>query len=258
MRRPDLLAARVAAAMTAVFWGWLFYGLQDTLTVFVEGDDFAGHYIMESGWGLLFLVLVAVPLFGLVRRPSSPALIAQVAAAGVAVLVGALLAGSASHALPGVGLLVTAFVVAGLARVDMRPRRLHADRLLLTCALLALVPACGYAWRMARSTVDPEQTLGLDHYPIQAAFGIAVVLVAGVIAFAKSAPGARLAVATLVLSVAWIGIESVVYPDRLGSFGTTWGCLAVGWAVAVLVVLRRDAPGRARSPMRRRNNHLPV
>lgn len=69
MRGEKLLAARIVAVVGAVFWGWLFYGVQDTLTVFVEGEDFATHYVMESGWGKLFLVLVAVPLVGLACRP---------------------------------------------------------------------------------------------------------------------------------------------------------------------------------------------
>jgi hypothetical protein len=239
-QRPHLRAARVVAATAAVFWGYFFFGLQDTVTVFVEGSDFEAHYVMESGWGLLFLVLVAVPLAGLARRPASTVLSAQVAVVGVAVLVGASLAGSPPHALPGAGLLVTAAVMAGLARVDLRPRRRQVDRPLLVCALLAAVPASGYAWRMARSTADPELTWNLDHYPVQAALGVAVVLVTGLAAVADDQAGARLVLVTVVLTVAWMGVESAVYPDRLGSFGTTWAWLSVGWAVAVLVIgLRR-------------------
>lgn len=242
MRKAELLAARVVAAVAAVFWGWLFFGLQDTLTVVIEGQDFAAHYVLESGWGLLFLVLVAMPLVGLAYRPRSPVLVAQVAAVGLAVMAGALLAGSAAHLLPGAGVFLTALAVAGCARLRLRPTRLQADWPLVFCVLLAAGPALGYARLMASSTVDVEITWNLDHYPIQAALGIAVVLVAGVIAVAANSPGAPLATTTLVVAVIWIGIESAVYPHRLASLGTTWGWVAVGWAVTFLVLALRRRP----------------
>jgi hypothetical protein len=241
MRRPTLLAARVVAALGAVWWGWLFFGVQDALTVFIEGRDFAAHYVMESGWGLLFLALVAVPLIGLVIRPRSPVLVAQVAAVGVAVLLGAVLAGSAAHLLPGAGVLVTALAVAGCGRLDVRPRHLRADWPLVVCVALAVVPAVGYARRMASSTADVEITWNLDHYPIQAGLGIAVVLIGAVIAVADGSAGARLATVTFVVTIAWIGLESVIYPHRVGSLGTTWGWTATGWAVTFLALaFRRD------------------
>ena len=229
-----------------MFWGWLFFGVQDTLTVFTEGQDFAAHYLMESGWGLLFLMLVAVPLIGLVLQPRSPVLIAQIGAVGLAVIVGALLAGSPMHLLPGVGLLLTALGVATLARVDLRPGRLRVDRPLALCVVLAAVPALDYAGRMASRPVDVEKTVNLDHYPIQAALGVAVVLLASLIAVADDRSTARLSIATLVITVGWMGVESVVYPDRLGSFGSTWGWLAVGWALTFLAVaLHRPAVRRS-------------
>lgn len=230
-----MLAARVVAGLAAVFWGWLFFGVQDTLTVFVEGHAFAAHYLMESGWGLLFLVLVAFPLIGLTFRPSTGALVAEVAAVGMAVIVGALMSRSAAHLLPGAGLVVTALAIAALGRADTSLGRLRPDPPLVLLALVATVPALGYAWRMARATSDVEKTIGLDHYPIQAALGIALVLVAYLIAIARDRSGVQLATATLVITVGWMGIESAVYPHRLGSFGTTWGWLALAWAVAWLI-----------------------
>jgi hypothetical protein len=85
------------------------------------------------------------------------------------------------------------------------------------------VPAVGYARRMASSTVDVEKTVNLDHYPIQAALGIAVLLLASVIAVANDCSAAWLVTATLVVTVAWTGVESAVYPHRLGSFGAPSG-----------------------------------
>jgi len=40
-----------------------------------------------------------------------------------------------------------------------------------------------------------------------------------------------------------MGVESAIYPHRLGSFGTMWGWLAVGWALTFFVLdLRPRAP----------------
>ncbi|HET7312297.1 MAG TPA: hypothetical protein VFJ17_13330 [Mycobacteriales bacterium] len=230
MRTGRPLAARIVAGLGALFWGWMFFGVQDTLTVFVEGKDFAAHYLMETGWGLLFLVLVAVPLIGLAFRPRATVLVAQVATVGVSVLLGALMARSPAHLLPAGGLLLTAFVVGVLGRPDTRSYRLRVDRPLAVLALVAVVPALTYAWRMAHSPHDVEQTVNLDHYPIQAALGIAIALLAGLVAVAGEWPTAWLARATLVVTVGWMGIESAVYPHRLGSFGPAWSWLAVAWA----------------------------
>jgi hypothetical protein len=41
--------------------------------------------------------------------------------------------------------------------------------------------------------------------------------------------------------VGWIGIESIVYPERLGSLGSTWGWLATAWAVVLAVVMTHAA-----------------
>ena len=244
MRGGTAVAARVVAVVAAVFWGWLFFGVQDTLTVFVEGQDFAAHYIMESGWGLLFLMLVAVPLIGLAFRPRALVLIAEVGTISLAVIVGALLAGSPAHLLPGAGLLLTALAVAGLSWPEIRSRRLRVDRPLAVLVLVAVVPALGYAWRMAQSNVDVEQTVNLDHYPIQAAVGVAVVLLAGLIAVSREWSMAWLANATLAVTVGWLGVESVIYPHLLGSFGTTWGWLALAWAIAILLVALRPRTSR--------------
>lgn len=239
-----LIAARVVAGVGAVFWGWLFFGVQDTLTVFIGGQDFAPHYLLESGWGLLFLVLVAVPLLGLVWRPTTAVLIAQICAIGLAVAIGALLAGSARHLLPGAGVLLTALAVAALARTAPLPRPLHVDPLLAVWVLLAAVPAAVYARRMAVATADPEVTVSLDHYPIQAGLGVAVILVGALAAVTRGRPAARLTAATLAVTVGWMGIESVVYPHRQGSFGTTWGRLALAWALVLLALACAPRPVR--------------
>jgi hypothetical protein len=226
--------ARIVAVAAAVFWGFLFFGLIDLLTPFVEGEDFAAHYLMETGWGLTYLVLVAVPLLALVVRPGSLPAVLELGAVGIALVVGAVLAGSTRHLLPGLGVLATAAVLAFLGRpisgaLQRRPAPLAGG-----LALVATVPAAAYAWDMARATENPEETWGLDHYPVQAAFAIAVVLVALVCATTRPGPGSWLTASTAAVCAIWIGVLSMVWPERLGSLGTGWGAVAVGWGVALL------------------------
>lgn len=154
MQRSTLVAARVLAALGAVFWGYFFFGVQDTLTVLDEGEDFAADYLMESGWGLLFLFLVGAPLVGLAVRPRTTRLVAEVIAAGVAVAMGAGLAQSAKHLLPAAGLIGTALLVAVLARPELDLRRPHADLPLLIWTLVAIGPgsATRGTWRTRRPT----------------------------------------------------------------------------------------------------------
>ena len=69
------------AALAAVFWGLLWYGLIDLLVVVEQDEQFRQHYLFESGWGLLYLIVVAAPLIVLAIRPGDPIAVAQLAVA---------------------------------------------------------------------------------------------------------------------------------------------------------------------------------
>src|SRR3954467_9460307 len=70
---------RVLAGLFGVFWGFFFYGLIDLLA-FAQGEQFHATLLLSTGWGLLFLFLVAAPLLALAVRPSavSPSALAEV------------------------------------------------------------------------------------------------------------------------------------------------------------------------------------
>jgi hypothetical protein len=243
------------AALGAVFWGFFFFGLIDLMSPFVEGELFAAHYLMETGWGLTYLVLVAVPMLMLVARPGLTVALLELVAVGVALGVGAVMAGSPAHLLPALGVLVTTGLLAVLGRPLTpfgfgRPAPLTA---LVTG--LAVPPALAYAWDMATATEDPEQTWGLDHYPAQAGFAVAVVLAALVASYAaaRHLRSAWLPGLTAAFSAVWMGSLSLVWPQRLGSLGSSWGVVAIAWGVtlaaAVMVEARTVTPqARARPP----------
>lgn len=244
--------ARVVAAAGAAFWGFFFFGVIDLLTPFVEGDEFAAHYLMETGWGLTYLVLVAVPLVVLVVRPGSTAALLELVAVGVALAAGAVLAGSPAHLVPAFGVLATSGVIAVLGRPLPRLRFARPSRPLAVVTGLALLPAAAYAWDMARATENPEETWGLDHYPAQAGFAIAVVLVALLAWYVVDARrrSAWLPAVTAAFSAIWMGSLSLAWPERLGSLGTAGGLVAVVWGLALPALVALEAP-RPRSASHR-------
>jgi len=185
----------------------------------------------------------------LVARPGSPVALLQVTAVAVALAIGAGLAGSPRHLLPALGVVLTAALLSWLGGVQPPAPPSHPVRVSAVLIAAAVVPAAAYAWDMARSTADPEETVGLDHYPVQAAFAIAVVLVAGLAAYAASAadPMRWLPGLTAAFSAVWIGALSVVWPHRLGSLGTGWGCAAVVWGAALLVAVGVEGRERSRT-----------
>lgn len=234
------LLARIVAACAAVFWGVFFFGLIDFLTPFTGGEEFAAHYLIETGWGLLYLVLVTVPLVVLAARPGTGAALLELAVVAVAIWVGAALGGSPVHALPGVGVLATALALAASCPPRSWPRLHTPARYTALVSLAACLPVAAYAWEMARATENPEETWGLDHYPAQAAFAVAVVLAALVAASASDRRDGWLLVLTSAFCATWFGALTVAWPERLGSAGTAWGLAAIGWGVALVAAAAVD------------------
>ena len=223
LERPaPQLPARMLAGVLAVFWGFLFYGLIDLLA-FAQGPDFHASLVLSTGWGLLFLVLVAGPLVAVAVRPGTRATaVGQVAVAGVAVAVAAALSGSPRHLLVAGALLATAAVLTAVRpptalrgrrppgvrrgpRPAGGPRRRPRLRLRLDAA------------RTTGSGTLTDDTWGLDHWPVQAAFPLAVL---GVAALAAARPaGWQLPTWTVAISAAWFGTVCWLEPDLVGSPG---------------------------------------
>ena len=255
---PNLTAVRIVAVLAVLLW-WLFmYGLIDLSTPFgaVPADlQFYDVYMLEGGWGLLYTVLLGVPAVALLWRPASPHPAVQHVVVGAALALAAVATPELGHLLPaaaaiGLGLGVLTITAGG-------PRwpsgYLRSPRGLwwvpAAVAAAAVVPAVGYALECldaARAGVPGDDTNGLDHWPAQGAFAVAVVLVA---AHAVLARGGRVPAWCAAVSAAWFGALSWTYPDHLASAGTTGGVAAMAWAVAYIAVwevVRRRAVRRDR------------
>ena len=233
-------AARVVASAAAVFWGFFWFGLIDLLVVVEQDTSFDEDYMFESGWGLLYFVLVAVTLVVLAMRPGQPVAIAQLLVVTLAVLAGALWRGAWPQLWNGLGLGLTVGLLAWLG--PMRPMKWRRPDLVLSVlAAIGLPAAVVYGAPLIGNTTEIEDiTNGVSHWPMQASLALAV---AGLVALTAVTHG-RLPAWTAALTALWLGVESVVYPDLQASLGTRGGMLTAVWAVLVVLaveVARRRA-----------------
>ncbi len=210
--------------------------------------------VLEAGWGLYATVLVgaAFALVAVRPRRSRPA-VAQLVVATAALAVAAPAADE-----PGLLWLVavlaaqTAIVGALSVRVwDARPAsRVQATGVLLVLAGLGLVPWLAYAldmWALNREDrSDSDVTLGIDHYSVQGAVGLALVLLPLLAALRRDARPFVAVCAGIV--AAYLGIVSYAWPDAAGGFSRAWSCGAIAWGLAL--VLAALAQSRSRPAVR--------
>jgi hypothetical protein len=227
------VAARVVAIVAAVFWGFLWFGLIDLLVVVEQDARFDENYMFESGWGLLYLVLVAVPLAVLAIRPGEPVAIAQLLVVTLAVLVGALWRGAWPQLWNGLGVGLTVGLLAWLG--GGRPMRWRRpDAVLLVLAMVGLPAAVFYGAPLVRNTTEIEDiTNGVSHWPMQASLALAIVGLVALTAVTRD----RLPAWTAASTALWLGVESVVYPHLQASLGTRGGVLTAAWAALVVVAV---------------------
>jgi len=239
--RGGRLGRRIAAAVLALLWATIFFGIIDLTVVIVQNLDFFEHYLLETGWGLLFTFLVPLPLLAWAVRPQNWNGV-QVAAVALAILLAGLV-GLAP------GQVVVGCLVAGSAALTgLRRPRLAGLRELARVACwpldLLLLAASGvalfYGWEMlaaARDGVVDDNTNGLMHLPMQAGFGLAIAAsaVAASLALVARSPGRRVAFVPAALSASWFGVVARAYPEHVGSIGQFGGTLAIFWGVLLLL-----------------------
>jgi hypothetical protein len=240
---------RVAAGLFGLFWGFFFYGLIDLLA-FAQGEQFHAALLLSTGWGLVFLFLVAGPLFALGVRASSvsPSALAQVALVAAAVGAAAALSSSAEHLLVSAGLIATVAVLAVLARDRpwdvMRTWRWSAVPGALL--ILAVAPCCAYAWTSARTTGGAQltdDTWGLDHWPVQAALPLALLLICALAAGHPS--GWRLPLWSAGTAAAWFAVACWLEPNLVASVSRPWAAITLLWSAAFVAATHLSARDRA-------------
>ncbi len=251
--------ARAVAVAGAFGLGVVFFGVIDLLVPFLRDPEFYDSYLLETGWGLLFAVLVAVPLVALAARPERTGPVAQLVAASVAVAVPAVVTPAPAQLLPALGLLAAAGLQRALAEPtlgrdwadggDVRSLRIRPS-VVRSWALVAIaaVAAAPYAARMitaGRAGQYPvDITWGLDHWPMQAALAICFPAVAAVAA--RRLPGWEVPAWTTVVSAIWLGAMSLAYPQHAGSLGQAGGLACAAWGVLLAADTLLSASTRQR------------
>jgi hypothetical protein len=248
-------ARNTVAGLGALLWGFFFYGLIDLLVRFVPFDDFYETYLLETGWGVLYFILVTVPLLSVMFVPALTSPVTQVALAGCAVAVAAVLTQTSMQLLPAGALLLIAGIlyVLGPHRTDAPPvaasntvrwaARIDTPTLLLTLA--AAPPLLWFAAEMVRSAraglyPNDDITAGFNHWPMQAALPLAILATAGLAALRQV--GWQVSAWTVTVGTAWMGVFSVAYPHHAGSFGRIGGGAAIVWSILLAAATLRSAP----------------
>jgi hypothetical protein len=231
-------------------WGYGFFGVIDLLT-FASGPEFHLALILETGWGLLFLVLVAGPCFCLVFRPESAAwaAVAQISAVALAVAIAAALSLYPRALFVAAGLTASAVLIAAVSGTSwlIRPgwRPAAAPSLLVA---IAAGPCAAYAYVSASNTGSDkisDITLQIDHWPIQAAFALAALFSAAI--GAGHPRGWAISMWSVLASAAWFAAISWEEPDLEGSIGRGWSTALIGWAISFLLATCLTAhPARRR------------
>jgi hypothetical protein len=82
-----------------------------------------------------------------------------------------------------------------------------------------------------------DDTMGLDHWPTQAALALAVAAVAVTVAAGVRGrwAGTSVSAACVAVTAGWFGVVSAAYPRHAGSIGEGWGVALVVWAIVFVV-----------------------
>ncbi|WP_432971593.1 hypothetical protein [Dactylosporangium sp. CA-233914] len=223
---------RVAAVVFALTWlVYPGFGVPDLAVTW----DPAWAVALNAGWGLLFTVLVAAAFVRIAVRPqrSAPAVVQLLCVAAV-------LAVSAAVSFEW-GLLLVALAVAGeTLAVAFVPGRepltaggVRVDRPLAVLAGLGALPWLLYAHEMYaanRVGLPDDITIGLDHYSVQGAVGLVLVVLS--VTAAAWARGRRYVGVGAGLVAAYLGLVCLAQPDTPGGLAPVWSALSILWGIA--------------------------
>ncbi|RZU64219.1 hypothetical protein EV379_0513 [Microterricola gilva] len=235
-------ALRVVALLLAAFWAMLGFGVIDLSLLFFPNPVFALVMPLEVSWGSFVTFFLVVPLATTAVRPA-----AFWGAAGLGVIaIVALAVGAALMAYPPVLWMIAAVIVTVAAvlllgvggtrrgRIPAAPPLFGVHWLLLVLALagpLLWVPYTIHAAQSFGVLVD-DVTMGIDHWPVQAAAGVAVMLASLTAALVPRLR--RLAVVAVAFCAAMIGVSAAGDATTPAATETVlWAAWCVSWGTAV-------------------------
>jgi hypothetical protein len=221
------------------------FGIIDLLTAVAPSPEWEPIRMLEAGWGIVFGILLPIRFAAQLRRGGGPIASVQQLVVVTASMAVATLLTLKTHEwlLVLFWAAITAAIIAlhpARARVFTRPRT--ADPVLAGLAALATVPAIVYAAQMAanrRAGLIGDDTNGFEHWTIQAALPIALVLLVALSALKTE--GWRIPAASAAIGAAILGALAIADDGSSGDFTTTWGIAALAWSALILAAFTRGA-----------------
>jgi hypothetical protein len=249
---------RIVAGLALLASLVLNFGLVALITAIDPSPEWQPVRLLEAGWGIVFGILLPIPLAAQLRRGGGPVASLQQLVVLTAALALATLLTLKAHEwlLVAFWAAVTAIIVAlHPARAQLLAGPAKPDPVLATVAALALVPAAIYAAQMAanhRAGLPGDDTNGFQHWTVQAALPIALVLLVALSALKTD--GWRIPAITAAIGAATLGLFAIVDKGSAGDLSTGWGAGALEWGIVVLLATarahRRALTERVRGPGR--------
>ena len=250
--RTRVTLARVVAVALALVATLLLMGLIDLFTLVGWVDqDFEWEVPLEASWGSLFTFFLAggyvwVALF---PRAAWPGLV-QLGICALALTVSAAAGADGRPLWLALGVAASAillWLVVGRPALTLGPPSMHRAALAVAAVGVPLwLPYLLAAFAASRAGELGSITQGIEHWPVQGAVGM--VLVLGALVLASWSDGRALLRVAVSLTAVYIGMAELAYPDRAGAMGSVpWGVGVTLWGLLVaLVVVPARGPDESR------------
>ena len=255
--------ARWLAWLFAVTSAVVFFGIVDLATLPGWANPaYEWQVPLDASWGSLFTFVVAGSYVWVALRPGSPwPAIVQLGVTAVALGISAVLGQDARPAWVGLGVAGSAVILAWLTGAEFGgrfPGPLRPGWPLGALGLAGMPLWLAYAFdALEKSRLVPDDdvravdTLGMDHWPFQAALGL--VLPACAVVMCLWPPARSLLRVSVSLSAAYVGVAMLAFPDRAGGMPHyLWGVAMVLWGMLLALTTTRtvqpDVGGKHGSP----------
>lgn len=243
-------ALRVVAGLALLVSLVPNFGIVDLVTAIAPSGEWVPLRMLEAGWAIVFGVLFPVGFAAQLRRGGGPVASVQ----QLVVLTASLALATLLTTKPHEWLLVAFWAAVTAAVVALHPARSRvvafgrpADLRLAALAAAALAPAGVYAAQMAahyRAGLAGDDTNGFEHWTVQSAAAIAIVLLVALSAI--KADGWRIPAISAAVSAALLGAPAIASDGGPADFSAGWGVAVLAWSALVLLATASTDSARRR------------